>query len=354
MKFSICIPNYNYASYVEETISSALTQDVDLEVLFCDNASSDSSFDVASRIAAADPRLKVSRNRWNVGFAGNLDRACVGATGDRQLLLSSDDLIQPGTLALYLKLIEAIGDRAAGTILTSGWCEVDGDGRHRSDHGIDRRMWADSVADPELSALAGAPVHVGKAVDLLKRGLGALRLPLPFVTTCYTREMYETVEGYSNGRLMNPDKPFAWKILSVADTVVFVDAPLFAYRVHANNQNSLQARSGALKHLVDQYVASFDTPAAVLQRAGMSSADLAKAFVEEDIVLRGFKKVADGDRFGARRGLAFGAAAYPALAWTGKHLLLHVLARLGPLGTWIARVAYRRRMASVRATGLSD
>ncbi len=354
MKFSICIPNYNYAGYVTETIDSALTQDVDLEVLFCDNASSDDSFDVASRIATADPRLKVMRNRWNVGFAANLDRACAGASGDRQLLLSSDDLIQPGTLALYQRLVEVLGDRAPGTILTSGWCEVDGDGKHRSDHGIDRRMWSNSLPDPELSAIAGAPVHIGKAVDLLQRGLASLRLPLPFVTTCYTREMYAAVEGYSNGRLMNPDKPFAWKILSVAETVLFVDAPLFAYRVHANNQNSLQARSGALKHLVDQYVSTFDTPPAVLQRAGMTSADLAQAFVEEDILLRGFKKVADGDRSGARRGLAFGKAAYPALSWSGKHLLLHLLARLGPLGTWVARAAYRRRLADAQRSQLSD
>ena len=346
MKFSICIPNYNYAGYVAETIDSALSQDVDLEVLFCDNASTDTSFEVASAIAARDPRLKVRRNRWNVGFAGNLDRACIGATGDRQLLLSSDDLIRPGTLALYDKLAAALSDAAPTTILASGWCEVDSDGNHISDSRMDQRMWHDSVPDPALSSLIGHPVHLAPATRLLERGLRSLRLPLPFVTTCYTREMYQAVEGYANGRLMNPDKAFAWKILSVADQVAYIDAPLFAYRVHANNQNSLQARSGALKHLVDQYVATFDTPPPVLQRAGLGPSDLARAFVEEDVLLRGFKKVADGDRNGARRGLAFGKAAYPDLTGSPRHLLLQVLARLGPLGTAIARAAYRRRMGA--------
>lgn len=344
MKYSFCIPNYNYGGYLGETIDSALSQEGELEVLFCDNASTDNSLEVARSIAARDPRLKIRVNRWNVGFAGNLDRACIGATGERQLLLSSDDLILPGALSIYSAVLQAMGDQAPGAILTSGFVEVDGSGTRMGESEIDWRMWHGVEPDPQLSQAAGCPVYVMSAREQLGRALRLMRVPMAFLTTCYTREMYDAVEGYSNGRLINPDKAFAWKIMSVAETMVYVDAPLFAYRVHANNQGSLQARSGALKHLVDQYAASFDTPAPVLERAGLTSADLARAFVEEDILLRGFKKVAEGDRKGARRGLAFGKAAYPDLSGTPRHALLHVLARLGPLGTAIAAAAYRRRM----------
>ncbi len=343
MAYSVCIPNYNYSAFLAETIDSALSQDNVLEVLLCDNASTDSSIDVAHAIAARDPRLKVRVNRWNVGFAGNLDRACAGASGDRQLLLSSDDLIRTGSLAAYDRLLASLGERASGTILSAGWCEIDAEGRHLSDSRIDARMWAGFVPDPELSEATGYPVYLAPAQLMLERSMRLMRVPMSFLTTCYTREMYDAVEGYANGRLINPDKAFAWKILSIADTVAYIDAPLFAYRVHANNQGSLQARSGALKHLVDQYAATFDTPPAVVARAGLTNADLAKAFIHEDIVLRGFKKVAEGDRLGARRGLAFGKAAYPDLSRSMKHGLLHVLARLGPLGTAIARAAYRRQ-----------
>ena len=45
--FSICIPNYNYARYVGETIQSVLDQSFqDFEVIVADNASTDDSVQV--------------------------------------------------------------------------------------------------------------------------------------------------------------------------------------------------------------------------------------------------------------------------------------------------------------------
>ena len=100
MKFSICIPNYNYGRYIGETIRSALDQHAEVEVLVADNASTDDSVAVVESVG--DARVHLRRNSWNVGFAGNLDRACAGATGDRMILLSSDDLagcqMEPGDL----------------------------------------------------------------------------------------------------------------------------------------------------------------------------------------------------------------------------------------------------------------
>ncbi len=352
MKFSICVPNYNYADYVGTTIGSALAQDVAVEVVFADNASTDASVDVVR--ALGSDNIRIIENPWNIGFAANLDVATTAATGDWQILLSSDDLINDGALATYSSIIAALGEQASGTILSSAQHIIDQHGNVTGYLGLDRRLWRQAKRDDALSELIGHDVWAIDSEVLLRDSLLTMRTPFGFATTCYARSLYDTVGGYRSIRLINPDKPFAWKLMAKAHRALFVDAPLFAYRVHANNQNSLQARSGALKHLVDQYVATFDTPSAVLQRAGMTSSDLAKAFVEEDILLRGFKKVADGDRIGARRGLAFGKAAYPALAWSGKHALLHVLARMGPPGTWIARTAYRRRMADAQRSMLSD
>ena len=45
---SICIPNYNYASYLIECLESVLNQTYrDFEVIFRDNASTDCSFEIA-------------------------------------------------------------------------------------------------------------------------------------------------------------------------------------------------------------------------------------------------------------------------------------------------------------------
>src|SRR5205823_10179920 len=118
MRFSICIPNYNYAGFIERTIRSALAQGGELEVLVSDNASTDASVDVVRAID--DDRISVRVNNVNVGFAGNLDRVVGMASGDWVILLSSDDLIEPDALACYRAVIDALGDDAARSIVVSG------------------------------------------------------------------------------------------------------------------------------------------------------------------------------------------------------------------------------------------
>ena len=81
MKFSICIPNFNYERYIGRTIRSVLEQShEDLEILIADNASTDRSVEVIQSIK--DARIHVRVNACNVGFAGNLDRAASNAGGD--------------------------------------------------------------------------------------------------------------------------------------------------------------------------------------------------------------------------------------------------------------------------------
>jgi len=104
MKFSICIPNYNYERYLGRTLASVLAErDEDLEVVVADNALTDASVAVVE--ACGDPRVRVRVNRCNVGFAGNLDRAAGMARGEVLIMLSSDDLMRPGALAVYRALL---------------------------------------------------------------------------------------------------------------------------------------------------------------------------------------------------------------------------------------------------------
>jgi len=351
MKFSICIPNYNYGRYIGETIRSALDQAAEVEVLVADNASTDDSAAVVEGIG--DARVHLRRNRWNVGFAGNLDRACQGATGARMILLSSDDLAGPDALAAYQRLAQALGPAADRAVFCSATHVIDGTGRVTGAQRHDPRQWADATEDESLSKAVGERVLRVPARALLARALAHLRNPFSFATTCYPRALYDAVEGYGGGALINPDKAFAWKLLSVADEVFHVDAPLFSYRVHAANQTAQQRQSGALKHLIDQYRATFDTAPEVLAAAGMSRDDLARAFVEHDVALRGLRVVAEGERPLARRHLDFGRAAYPALTARSRRVwMLRAALALGPLGTAVARRRLDAALAAYRAGGV--
>jgi hypothetical protein len=199
-------------------------------------------------------------------------------------------------------------------------------------------MWHGAPVDPTLTAAVGQPVRVLPAAEMLRRCLDLLRSPLPFASTCYARSLHDAVGGYSGGRLMNPDKWFLWKLLGVADTICVIDAPLFDYRVHGGGQNTLEEASGALKHLTDQYVATFNLSDAVIAKAGLTRDAVSRAFVEQDIVLRGLLALSEGKRVRARRAVHFGLAAYPDLARRNPKLwMLRGLLSLGPLGTQIAK-----------------
>jgi glycosyltransferase involved in cell wall biosynthesis len=354
--FSICIPNYNYGRYIGETIQSVLNQSVqDVEIGISDNASTDESVEIVHGFDDARVHLRVSP--VNVGFAGNLDRAASLVSGDIMIMLSSDDLMGEGALALYDQLYEGLGRAGQRAVVASGLRVIDATGKTLGSRGLNDISWAWYGAREEegLSERLGVRVVSMNAPELLRRSLTLHRTPCPFASTAYPRPLYEAVGGYGNGRLMNPDKWFAWKLLSVADRAYFIDAPLFAYRRHANNQAAQQAASGALKHLVDQYVATFDLPDWVLNRARLDKEDLARSFIEQDIALRGLKALADGQRTLARRTVRFGRAAHPReAARNWKVWCLRTLLALGPIGGAVARLSAAPAVQAWRYGGPSS
>ena len=164
MKFSICIPNYNYERYLGRTISSVREQqDADLEILMSDNASTDGS--VALAQSFADPRIQVHVNAVNVGFAGNLDRAARMASGEWLVMLSSDDLARPGALATYGRLIEALGPAAEGAVLTSSMDMIDSDDRLIDHIGKDESVWDGRTSDRTRAGCRGSGLcHGGRRI----------------------------------------------------------------------------------------------------------------------------------------------------------------------------------------------
>ena len=339
---SVMIPNYNYGRYIGETIESVLGQaPADVEIVVADNASTDDS--VAVVRSRRDPRIRLEINATNLGFATNLERVAAMARGRRMLLLSSDDRMAPGAIEAYARLERALGERASRAVWGSSTSVIDGAGQRTGLLEPDPKLWRDAVVEPELSRAVGHPVRSLPAAEMLRRSLELLRSPLPFASTCYARELHDLAGGYAGGRLMNPDKYFLWKLLAVADTIYTIDHPLFDYRVHDAGQAPQEQRSGALKHLTDQYISTFNLPASVLERAGLDRDALAAAFIEQDIALRGLLALAKGQRTTAARTVHFGFAAYPQLARANRKVLaLRALLALGPVGTRVARALRAR------------
>ena len=60
---SVVVPCYNYGRYLPQLVRTVLAQpSVDVDILIVDDASPDGSGDVAERLAAKNPRVKVLRH----------------------------------------------------------------------------------------------------------------------------------------------------------------------------------------------------------------------------------------------------------------------------------------------------
>lgn len=346
MKFSICIPNYNYERYLGRTIQSILDQQYDnLEILVSDNASTDGSVAVVERFA--DPRIRLHVNACNVGFSGNLDRSASMATGELMIMLSSDDLMRPGALSTYQKLYAHLGAAGQQAIASSSWDLIDSDDGITGQTGPSPDLWTAADRQPDLEKLLGVPVYGVPSAELLRRSVLRMQNPFNFAATVYAASLYRRVEGYGGGRLYNPDKWFHWKVLGAAEMAYFVDQRLFAYRWHASNQLAQEGANSALKFLVDEYVSTLELDGKLLQRLGLSRDQVLEAYVEHDIARHGLATLAKGSRARARRILDFGRATYPQHVSRNRNArLLAGLLMLGPAGQRIARWAYRRRTAN--------
>jgi glycosyltransferase involved in cell wall biosynthesis len=344
MKFSVCIPNYNYAQYLGRTLDSVLGQTgVELEIAISDNASTDASVEVMR--GKQDARIQVAVNPCNVGFAGNLDRAARLARGDVMLMLSSDDLMRAGTLATYARLYETLGADAGRAVITASSEIIDPADTVTGRIGPDAETWRPGDLVSGLPVAAGVRVYRVEGAELLRRCLGTMKNPFNFLATAYPRAVYERVGGYGGGRLINPDKWFHWKLCGAGTVCYYVDAPLFAYRVHPNNQTAQQAASGALKLLIDDYASVIEVDGKLLEQLGLSRAEVEKAFVERDIARHGLAELARGRTVKARRILGFGTAVYPGHALRNQKLwALAGLCAIGPIGQKVAARLYERKL----------
>src|SRR5581483_11829559 len=89
---SVVMPAYNAADTIEAAIASALHQtEQRIEVLVIDDASTDATVGVASRVAAQDRRVRLLRQVVNRGPAAARNRGMAEARGKWIALLDADD-----------------------------------------------------------------------------------------------------------------------------------------------------------------------------------------------------------------------------------------------------------------------
>jgi glycosyltransferase involved in cell wall biosynthesis len=207
---SVLMANYNYAAFVGAAIESVLQQTYPhVELVVCDDGSSDASPDIIRGYAARDPRVRfLSQERRGGTAATNL--AYRHARGAVLCLLDSDDLFMPNKVELVVAALRA---QPAG-LLVHGMVTVDETGR-------------------PLERLSGALLEEGWLAPTLQRRGGRWAWP-PSSALCFRREcapyLFPLPEDltYAQDKVIN-------SLLPLLTPVTALDEALSLYRSHGAN-----------------------------------------------------------------------------------------------------------------------
>lgn len=126
-RVSIGIPVYNGEDYLEDAIRSVLGQSFDdLELIVCDNASTDRTPQIIRDYAASDRRVVALTNPRNLGAAPNYNRVFRQSRGAYFKWLAHDDRMLPD----YLQETVAVLDARPDVVLVNSLVEyIDPAGR---------------------------------------------------------------------------------------------------------------------------------------------------------------------------------------------------------------------------------
>jgi hypothetical protein len=103
-RVSVLVPTWNAAATVERALASALADDdVPLEVVVVDDASTDGTADLVEAIAARDPRVVLLRLPTNGGVSNARNRGLAAVRGEWLAFLDADDRLFPGAIGALIR-----------------------------------------------------------------------------------------------------------------------------------------------------------------------------------------------------------------------------------------------------------
>ena len=128
IKVTVIIPAFNAEPYIQQALESVLNQtEQNLEVIICDDCSTDNTVTVIQSMINIDNRIKLLKNTHNKGPSYSRNRAITEAKGDWIAILDADDFYHKDRLKALLLLAESNqADMVADNI-----CYVDVDGNHK-------------------------------------------------------------------------------------------------------------------------------------------------------------------------------------------------------------------------------
>ena len=153
---SLLVPVFNRAELLVPCLDSALAQTmVDLEIVVVDGASTDGTWEVCLRYAAADPRVRIFRDEVNTGPVRGWWRCVEEARGTYATFLWSDDMFKPTFLA---STVPVLTDKDVAFVFTAAEIGAEPGAGEISYAQPSRLMASREFIEGSLTGTAGYPV----------------------------------------------------------------------------------------------------------------------------------------------------------------------------------------------------
>ncbi len=228
---SVCIPAYNNAAYIKETIDSILNQTYpNIELVICDDKSKDNTVEVIESIK--DDRIKLYKNEKNLGMSGNWNNCLSKCTGEFIKLICADDMLAKDCLE---KEVQALIDNPSAVLAESDTRLFDLDGNPK---GFYKRYKTSGLENGKKIARDGF---------FVKNYFGA-----PLANT-FRRSILEKAGGFDTWYTYILDYDF-WVTLACMGDVYIIHEPLNYFRVR-NDSNTGEVMSGSKTNVyVDEHI----------------------------------------------------------------------------------------------------
>lgn len=227
---SICIPAYNNADYICETLDTVMNQTYEnIELVVVDDGSKDNTWNVINKYKeeyeAKNPDtskiIRLYKNEKNLGMAGNWNRALELCTGEYLKLICADDLMDENLTEREVAILE---EHADVVCVSSDTQFIDLNGKKKGQY---KRYKKTGVVDG---------IEAVRSCVFTRDKLGAP------VANLFRRTVYEQVGGFDPSFIYIIDYDFYMRVYC-AGKVFIIHEPLNFFRIR-NDSNTGQVLGG--------------------------------------------------------------------------------------------------------------
>ncbi|MBZ9787852.1 glycosyltransferase [Psychroflexus sp. CAK57W] len=223
---SICIPTYNGAEYLQETLDSISIQTYrDFEVVISDDASKDDTLKIVEAFKRQlDFPVRILHHKPN-GIGANWNHAIRHAKGKYIKFLFQDDVLMPTCLEKMLKVLE--GDKNIGLVASKREFIISKDNDDKTQEWLDtygdlQKHFSDKKGDIVLTS------QVFKSKEFFKTPKNKIGEPS---VVMFRKSITDKIGYFDESLKQILDYEYWYRILKY-NKIYIIDEPLVKFRLH--------------------------------------------------------------------------------------------------------------------------